>query len=102
MMLPAADEKYAPLLQADHDSVSMRSGFVRLFSGESVGLHSTGANEELVIPLSGTGELRSPGFETLPIHYGCVLYNPPNTPHDVVNMGEEPLCYIYVVVKAQK
>jgi mannose-6-phosphate isomerase-like protein (cupin superfamily) len=99
--LPQAEEKYAPLLNGAPETATMRSGFVKLMPGESVGLHNTGENEELVVTLSGTGELQNPGYEPLPIHSNCVLYNPPNTPHDVVNTGSEPLCYIYIVSKAE-
>ena len=99
--LPANEVNYQPILTGKPDSAGMRSGYVRLLPGEAVGLHSTDGNEEVVIPLSGTGELRSPGIPALPIQSGCVLYNPPHTPHDVVNTGNDPLCYIYVVVKVE-
>ena len=78
----------------------MRSGCVELLPGESIGLHSTEENEEMLVTLSGSGELCSPGTDPLPMHSGCVLYNPPHTPHDVVNTGDKPLRYIYVVAKA--
>jgi mannose-6-phosphate isomerase-like protein (cupin superfamily) len=59
--------------------------------------HSTGESEEMLIPLSGSGELRVPGQDPLPIAPGRVLYNPPHTVHAVVNTGSEALVYIYVV-----
>jgi mannose-6-phosphate isomerase-like protein (cupin superfamily) len=98
--LPANEVNYQAILSGKPDSAGMRSGYVRLMPGEAVGLHSTDGNEELVIPLAGTGEMRSPGTAALPIQTGRVFYNPPHTPHDVVNTGSEPLCYIYVVAKA--
>jgi len=98
--LPVNGESYLPLLHGEPDSAGMRSGYVRLMPGESVGMHSTEGNEEVVVPLSGNGELRSPGCEELSIHPGRVLYNPPHTPHDVVNTGSTPLCYVYIVAKA--
>jgi quercetin dioxygenase-like cupin family protein len=97
--LPAAGEKYAELLGGSPETGSMRSGCVTLLPGESVGLHSTGEHEELVVTLSGRGELCSPGLDPLPLHNGCVMYNPPNTPHDVINTGDESLRYIYIVTK---
>jgi mannose-6-phosphate isomerase-like protein (cupin superfamily) len=99
--LPTNGEPYLPILKGTPDSAGMRSGYVCLKPGESVGLHNTEGNEEVVVPLSGTGELRSPGVEAFTIHPGCVLYNPPHMLHDVVNTGSEPLCYVYVVAKAQ-
>ncbi|HEY5159268.1 MAG TPA: cupin domain-containing protein [Anaerolineales bacterium] len=98
--LPSMEEKYTELLGGSPETVSMRSGCVMLMPGESVGLHSTGDNEEMVVTLSGSGELCRPGMDSLPLHCGCVLYNPPHTPHDVVNTGEQPLRYIFIVAKA--
>jgi len=98
--LPSVDIKYTELLGGPPDTVSMRSGCVKLLPGESIGMHSTGENEEMLVTLSGSGELCSPGMDPLPMHSGCVLYNPPHTPHDVINTGDQPLRYIYIVAKA--
>jgi mannose-6-phosphate isomerase-like protein (cupin superfamily) len=100
IQLPSEDKKYLKLLGGPPETVSMQSGYVELLPGESVGLHSTGENEEMLIILSGCGELRSPEMDPLPMHMGCVLYNPPHTPHDVFNSGDQSLRYIYVVSKA--
>jgi len=98
--IPSTEDKVTQLLGGSPETVSMRSGCVLLMPGESVGLHSTGDHEEMVITLSGNGDLCRPGMDSLPLHYGCVLYIPPHTPHDVVNTGEQPLRYIYIVAKA--
>jgi mannose-6-phosphate isomerase-like protein (cupin superfamily) len=71
-----------------------------LSPGEAVGLHSTGEAEEVVVPLSGAGELRVPGQEPLEVCPGRILYNPPHTPHDIVNTGDEEMRYVYIVAKA--
>lgn len=88
---------YENLLAGPPDSVNMRAGYVVLFPGEAGGEHSTGNAEEMLIPLSGSGELHTPGLDALTIQQGCVLYNPPHTSHKVVNTGDRPLRYIYVV-----
>ncbi len=88
---------YVCLLGGPPESVNMRAGYVVLSPGETVGEHSTGNAEEMLIPLSGSGELRVPGCESIAILPGCVLYNPPQTLHNVVNTGSQPLSYIYVV-----
>ena len=93
--LPPEGEPYRSLL-GDRSTPGMRSGCVTLAPGASVGLHSTHHGEELILPLSGCGELRAPGCVPLAVVPGCVLYNPPDTPHDVVNTGGQPLRYIYV------
>jgi mannose-6-phosphate isomerase-like protein (cupin superfamily) len=95
--LPPAGEKYASLINGPPETQVLRSGYVFLSPGEAVGEHTTGECEEMLVPLSGHGELQVPGLDPLPIQPGCVLYNPPNTPHDVVNTGSEPLRYIYIV-----
>lgn len=97
---PASTEKCKKLLAGPPETVGMKSGYVVLTPGQSVGRHTTGNNEELLVPLSGSGELLVMGQESLRISPGCVLYNPPYTEHDVRNTGSEPLIYIYVVSKA--
>lgn len=83
--LPLTDAGYTCLLRNGADSVSMKSGHVVLAPGENVGGHSTQDNEEILVPLSGEGELRVPGRASMAARPGCVLYNPPQTMHDVVN-----------------
>ena len=98
--LPSADARYTILLAGFPETVSMRSGYVVLTPGETVGLHSSGEHEEVIVPLSGTGELHVPGMEAFPIKPGCILYNPPHTQHDVINTGDQPLRYIFIVANA--
>ena len=97
--IPSGGTNYLSLLGGPPDSISMRSGYVELLPGESVGLHSTEDYEEMIVPLSGRGQLTSPGVDPLPITINFVLYNPPHTPHDVVNTSDVPLRYIYIVTK---
>ncbi|MEN6299455.1 MAG: cupin domain-containing protein [Anaerolineaceae bacterium] len=97
--IPSCDEKYKKLLGGPPDTQNLVAGYVVLSPGESVGRHTTGASEEMIIPLSGEGELQVPGLMPEQIHPGMVLYNPPNTPHDVINTSDQPLRYIYVVAR---
>ncbi|MFH1194969.1 MAG: cupin domain-containing protein [bacterium] len=78
-------------------SIDMRSGFVTLHFGEDVGSHTTGKREELLIVLEGVGEVQIENHESKKIQPRSVVYIPPNTCHNVFNMGENPLKYIYVV-----
>ncbi len=79
----------------------MRSGFVRLEPGKSVGWHSTGKNEESLVILHGRGDAL---IEGKPKHSftapGCV-YIPPATRHNVTNTGSETLEYVFVVAPAK-
>ena len=79
----------------------MRSGRVVLAPGKSIGKHSTGANEEILVILQGQGEMRIAGGQTLLLTSSVVAYCPPNTAHDVFNTGTKILRYIYVVARAQ-
>jgi quercetin dioxygenase-like cupin family protein len=92
---------YECLLSGPPESINMRAGYVVLLPGESVDEHSTGNAEEMLIPLVGLGELRIPGLDSIAIRQGCVLYNPPHTSHKVINTGDRPLRYIYVVAGIQ-
>ena len=97
MECPGGD---CPLLKGAPQTAGMRSGFVRLKAGESVGWHSTGANEESLVILRGTGEALVEAQPKLPFSAPRVLYIPPFTRHNVFNSGREVLEYVYVVAPA--
>jgi quercetin dioxygenase-like cupin family protein len=84
------------------ETVTMRSGYMVLAPLQSVGKHSTKDNEEAIVVLAGTGEMKIIGDSTLLLRPFCVAYCPPNTEHDVVNIGTDTLRYIYIVAKAGK
>ncbi len=84
------------------EASNLKSGYVRLMPGEAVGLHSTREGEELIIPISGEGELVTPASAGLPLRTGMVAYNPPGTVHDVINTGNEILTYVYVVARPEQ
>ena len=100
IILPPLDQKYERLLGGPPDTLGMKSGCVLLSPGEAVGLHSSGEYEEVIVPLSGSGLLIVTGMESIQAKPGCNLYNPPHTQHDVINTGDQPLRYIYIVSKA--
>ena len=96
---PAATE-YTRVLGGPPATVTMRSGQVVLAPGKAVGEHSTEGYEEVLIVLTGSGEMRVAGGGTLSLAPGVVAYCPPQTTHDVVNTGGVPLRYLYVVARA--
>jgi len=79
----------------------MRSGYVRLKPGETVGWHTTGKNEETLVILTGHGEARLEGQPTRPFSAPGLVYIPPALKHNVANTGNEILEYVYVVAPAQ-
>ncbi|MDO9578600.1 MAG: cupin domain-containing protein [Candidatus Cloacimonadales bacterium] len=95
------ETEYQRILNGPPDSVTMRSGMVRLAPGTSVGIHNTNSYEELIIVLEGKGEFRITGQEPLAIEYGTIAYCPPETEHNVINTGSSALRYIYVVAKVK-
>ncbi|HYK90793.1 MAG TPA: cupin domain-containing protein [Acidobacteriota bacterium] len=95
---PKAD---CPLLQGAPQTTGMRSGFVRLKPGKTVGWHTTGQNEEALVILRGQGEVHIEGQMKLTFVAPRLLYIPPATRHNVENTGKGSLEYVYVVAPAK-
>jgi mannose-6-phosphate isomerase-like protein (cupin superfamily) len=90
-----------PLLKGVPQTTGMRSGFVRLQTGVTVGWHTTGKNEEALVILHGQGEALIDGQAKQPFVAPALVYIPPETRHNVANTGKEPLEYVYVVAPAK-
>ncbi|MGO9337198.1 MAG: cupin domain-containing protein [Terracidiphilus sp.] len=97
LQCPAED---CPLLQGVPQTAGMRSGFVRLVSGATVGWHTTGKNEESLVILHGQGEALIEGQAKQAFVAPALVYIPPATRHNVANTGKELLEYVYVVAPA--
>ena len=95
------EEGDCPLLQGIPQTAGMRSGFVRLKPRGAVGWHTTGQNEEALVVLRGRGEARVEGQPGRAIEAPMLVYIPPATRHNVVNSGDGPLEYVYVVAPAK-
>jgi len=89
-----------PLLTGVPQTAGMRSGFVRLVSGHTVGRHTTGSNEETLIILHGQGDALLDGDKRISFAAPATVYFPSSTFHNVVNTGKETLEYVYVVAPA--
>jgi mannose-6-phosphate isomerase-like protein (cupin superfamily) len=89
-----------PLLQGVPQTAGMRSGFVRLKPGATIGWHTTGKHEEALVILHGRGEALIDGQEKQAFVAPAFVYIPPATRHNVANTGDEPLEYVYVVAPA--
>jgi hypothetical protein len=90
-----------PLLKGVPQTTGMRSGFVRLKPGATVGWHTTGKNEEALVILRGQGEALIDGQAKQPFTAPALVYIPPATRHNVANTGKELLEYVYVVAPAK-
>jgi mannose-6-phosphate isomerase-like protein (cupin superfamily) len=91
------DCEYQKLLQGRPQTRGMRSGRVCLQPGQSIGEHSTGQHEEVLVFLSGRGSALVGDNDILEIGEGKIAYIPPNTTHNMKNTADEPLIYIYCV-----
>ena len=89
--------EYQRILEGEPQTLGMRSGRVYLEPGKACGQHSTKEHEELLVFLSGRGELLIADQEPVEVGAGKVAYIGPNTLHDGENKGTEPLTYIYCV-----
>jgi len=92
---------YHLLLKGKPQTGGMRSGRVRLAPGKSIGLHNTKGNEELLVFLAGSGVAVIGEDIRLQVGAGRTAYIPPQTAHDIVNTGNEPLIYVFCVAPAK-
>jgi len=88
------------LLRGAPQTTAMRSGFVRLKPGETVGWHTTGHNEEALVILHGEGAALIEGRPEQKFCAPALAYIPPQTRHNVSNTGSQVLEYVYVVAPA--
>ena len=98
----ACGERDCTLLTGVPQTSGMRSGFVRLKPGESVGVHSTEENEESLIVLRGKGQADVVGQSAMPMSANMLIYIPPQSRHDVKNTGDVVLEYVYIVSPVAK
>lgn len=91
-----------PLLEGVPQTAGMRSGFVHLQPGSTVGWHTTGSNEEALVILHGQGEALLDGQSKKPFVAPAFVYISPATRHNVLNTGTEPLEYVYIVAPAKQ
>lgn len=89
------------LLGGAPQTKGMRSGFVRLKPGGTVGWHTTDQNEESLVILRGEGEVLIEGQAKRPFTAPGFAYIPPATRHNVANTGKDLLEYVYVVAPAK-
>jgi mannose-6-phosphate isomerase-like protein (cupin superfamily) len=99
--LEPGDQSYFLLLKGAPETKSFRSGLVTLAPGKSIGVHNSGVNEEMLVPLEGQGELRFSNHPPVVIKPGLITYAPAHTEHDVTNTGTARLRYIFITAKTE-
>jgi mannose-6-phosphate isomerase-like protein (cupin superfamily) len=99
--LDPGDKPYVWLLKGIPETGSFRSGLVTLAPGKAIGVHNSGVNEEILVPLEGEGELRFANRAPIVIKPGMITYAPAHTEHDVINTGNGRLRYIFITARAE-
>jgi mannose-6-phosphate isomerase-like protein (cupin superfamily) len=92
---------YVSIVGGPPESVTMESGYVVVMPSKSGEKHSSKQYEEVLVVYAGTGEMRITGGPVLPLKAYSAAYCPPQTEHVVVNVGREPLRYVYVAAKTR-
>ncbi len=91
-------ERFQRLLPGIPVTAGMKSGYVTLQPGESVGEHKTESKEESIIILEGRADVYCQGRSVFSASRNSLVYIPPETCHDIKNSGDGLLRYVYVVV----
>ena len=91
-------EKFQRLLAGFPETMGLKSGHLILKPGENIGEHVTENKEEVIIVLKGKAMVLF-GNDDEPIVAAprSVVYIGPQTRHDVKNIGNDILEYVYVV-----
>ncbi|MFO8035739.1 MAG: cupin domain-containing protein [Anaerolineales bacterium] len=97
--LDTEGESYKNLLREGVTSHVLHSGLVELTPGNDVGEHSSKDCEELIVPLSGEGQMVLKTGNRVDVTPENAIYCPPWTVHNVINTGETTLRYVYIVAK---
>ena len=93
----ALNPKFSHPILGATDTVRTKCGHVVLAVGESMGRHTTGEREEIIIVLEGVGRFNIDGHCGLWMGPDSVLYCPPDMFHSVENAGDSVLRYVYIV-----
>ena len=99
--LDSGGKDYLQVLGGPPESVTMKSGLVVLAPNKSVGKHSTGQHEELLVVLEGQGEMSFKDGSKLDVKANHCRLLPPETEHNVTNTGRSVLRYVYVVASTK-
>jgi len=91
-------KEYQRLLDGNEQTHGMKAGRVFLEPNHDCHEHSTEAKEEMLVFLSGQGQVLLRDQSPMEVGQGKVAYIPPHTHHNVQNTGTEPLVYIFCVV----
>ncbi|MDD5060245.1 MAG: cupin domain-containing protein [Candidatus Omnitrophica bacterium] len=90
------NKRFLRLFGNSGKSKGMVSGLVSLKPKESIGCHNTLGKEEALIILKGLAQVSYGKKSTIKVKAQSFVYIPPETDHDVRNIGKSILCYVYL------
>jgi len=93
----SGSQKFLRLLAGAPETAGMKSGYVTLNPGESVGDHVTDEREEAVLVLAGEAAVYINQTLAFCAERESLIYIPPETRHDIKNNGTNVLRYVYIV-----
>jgi len=96
------NSKYQRLFNRNSGTCGIKAGHVILKKGEEIEEHSTNDKEEALVVLKGKGRLVINKKENLDFEDSAVLYVPPETIHNVKNIGKGILEYIFITSNAKQ
>jgi len=88
-------QRFLRLLGDSSKVKGLRSGYLVLKPGESVGQHNSGPSEEVILVINGSGLVYYGKKSSLKIKKSSFVYIPSQVPHNVINTGKDLLKYIY-------
>lgn len=91
-----SSKNFKRLLKGIPFTAGMKAGLVTLFPKDSVGEHSTTSKEEVLLILSGKAQISYGARYHLRACARELVYLPPQTKHDVKNIGKNKLQYVYI------
>ncbi len=90
------EQRFLRLLPGAPVTAGIKSGYMILKPGESVGEHKTEAKEEAIVILAGEAEVFCGGKLLFTARENNLVYIPPETSHDIKNSGDKTLKYVYL------
>ena len=92
---PEGKQRFLRLFGDSQKTSGLRSGYVVLKPGESIGEHNTGPSEEVIYVAAGSGLVTYGKRGRVKIGKNAFIYIPPQTRHNVIGTGKSRLKYIY-------
>jgi mannose-6-phosphate isomerase-like protein (cupin superfamily) len=92
-------QRFLRLFGESSKSYGLASGFVTLKSNESIGRHNTQNKEEVLIILQGQAQVSYAKHSRIKVKKNCFIYIPPNTEHNLKNIGKSILKYVYITAR---